>query len=292
MEPSESPALPPGVGIRLMREADIPAGVGLCRASRWNQTAGEWTLFLEIAPGSAFVAARAGTVVGTAVRVPYRPSVEWVAMVLVDPAERGRGIGRALLLHVIASVPSGHVARLDATPAGRALYATLGFEDECGLARYRGAAPAAISAPATVTPLGVDEWPEVCALDRRVFGADRARVLEWCWRAAPEYAWVSRGGGGALDGFMLGRHGHDTEHIGPVVAPSDAVACDLVAACLARARRPAVSLDVPGARHTLAAWLRDAGFFVERPFTRMRRGPPHEAGLPGQVYASAGPELG
>jgi len=292
MEPSDPPALPPGVRIRLMGPTDIPAGVALCRASRWNQTAAEWTLFLQIAAGSTVVAERAGTVVGTALRVPYPPSVQWVAMVLVDPTERGRGIGRALLGHVIASVPAGDVARLDATPAGRALYLTLGFEDEFGLARYRAAAPAGIAGPAAARPLGADDWDEICALDRRTFGADRARVLEWCWRQAPDFAWVSREAEGRIDGFALGRHGHDTDHIGPVIASSDAAARGLVHACLSRVRCPVVSVDVPDAQRALASWLVDVGFDVERPFTRMRRGELQDAGLPHHVFAIAGPELG
>lgn len=289
--PHRPTRLPPSVRLRPLREADIPAGVALCRASRWNQTAREWELVLHLAPGGAIAADRDGTVVGTAVTVPYDPGVGWVALVLVDPAERGRGIGRALLNEALSRAPAGHALRLDATPAGRRLYATLGFRDEFGLARLRRQDVARAAAPATVAPLDAHDWAEIAALDRRVFGADRRAVLEWCWHGAPELAWMSRAGG-HIDGFALGRHGHDTEHVGPIVAAAADVACDLAAACLSRVTRPAVSIDVPDTQDVFRRWLCANGFEVERPFTRMIRGALGEPGLPAQVFAVVGPEFG
>jgi hypothetical protein len=38
-----------GVSIREMGLADIPAGLGLCRASHWNQTERDWLYFLMTA---------------------------------------------------------------------------------------------------------------------------------------------------------------------------------------------------------------------------------------------------
>jgi GNAT superfamily N-acetyltransferase len=280
----------PDPAIRPMRETDIAAGVSLVGASRWNQTEREWRLFLEIAPRGAIVAERAGRVVGTAVTVTYAPDVAWIAMVLVEPEARGQGIGRALLRHAVANAPEGFVPRLDATPAGRALYLGLGFDDEDRLSRWRSASGLAASAGADVRPLDDGDWPALLAADREAAGFDRARVLAWCREGAPDLAWVSARG--VAGGYVLGRRGRETDHVGPVVAASPGEASALVEACLSRVTRAGVSIDVPDAQHDLARWLRARGFEVERPFTRMRRGGAGGRPLSPRVFASVGPEFG
>jgi GNAT superfamily N-acetyltransferase len=278
-----------------MSAHDVEAGVALVRASRWNQTEREWRLFLEIAPGGALVAELDGRVAGTAVTVPYAPATAWVAMVLVDPALRGRGIGRALLQRAIANAPPGYTLRLDATAAGRGLYLTLGFEDEATLSRWRCSSRMAAAPEGGASPLADEDWPAVTVLDRAVSGVDRRRVLEWCGAGAPDLAWIveqRRCDARAIAGYALGRHGHDTDHLGPVVASSLEQATALVGACLSHVSRPGVSIDVPDAQAPFGRWLRARGFEVERSFTRMRRGPRDGPGLSRCVFASVGPEFG
>src|SRR5687767_2691655 len=94
----------PDVLIRDMTVSDIPAGLALCRASRWNQTERDWLYFLTAAPHSAVVAVEDGVVIGTVATMPYGPFA-WISMVLVDPAARHRGIGTLLLDRGLALVP-------------------------------------------------------------------------------------------------------------------------------------------------------------------------------------------
>ena len=83
-----------------------------------------------------------------------------------------------------------------------------------------------------------------------------------------------------IAGYALGRHGHDTDHIGPIVATETDTAIALAAASLSRiANRPA-SIDVPDDQHAFGRWLREQGFVLERPFTRMTRGTIEDAGHP------------
>jgi GNAT superfamily N-acetyltransferase len=274
-----------------MTPDDIPAGLALCRASGWNQIARDWELFLALEPDGATVAVRDGRVIGTVTTIHFASCFGWIAMVLVDPAERGRGVGRVLLLDGLATLDDV-VARLDATPAGEVLYRKLGFEFEYGLKRFqREPAPFTADADGRVAPLSGDDWPDVLAIDSLVFGADRSRLLTWLADGAPEYAWVSRTADG-LEGFALGRHGHTFEHIGPIIAPDAETARLLVGRCLAaRDDRPFV-VDAPDHHPPWQAWLRDAGFAVQRPFARMYRGTHLHPGLPDQYFASIGPEFG
>ncbi len=292
-------SLPHGLALRAMRPEDIPYAVALCRASRWNQTAREWELFLAMAADRAMAAVSDGAVVGTAVTTVYGPGVSWISMVLVDPVWRGRGIGRALLGHAIAHVAPGSTPSLDATPAGRTLYRALGFTDEYGLTRYGARLPAmeplvaGTASGHVVDAAGADDLEAVVALDRRVFGADRRAVIEWYWRVAPDRAWVSRAPRepGTITGFALARPGHDAEHVGPIVACSTAEAIALASTALSEARAGAALLDVPDRHSAFREWLMTKAFAVERPLTRMRRG--HApAGQPEHLFAIAGPELG
>ena len=110
-----------------MRLSDLPAAVALCRAAGWNQTERSGDCFWSGRQGKPLQ--QSGTAGRSARRSCGRtaPHVAWVAMVLVDPAERGRGVGRALLDHAIGLAGEGQALRLDATPAGRLLYSDDGF---------------------------------------------------------------------------------------------------------------------------------------------------------------------
>lgn len=270
---------------------DVPAGLRLCRAARWNQTERDWRHFLGEAPDGALVAEENGTVIGTVATMPYG-AFAWISMVLVDPAERGRGIGTTLLERGLALVPEGVAARLDATPLGEPIYRKMGFAAEYGLERWflkaRGARHDLSDA---ARPLRPSDWPAILEMDRRAFGASRARLLERLATEAPEYAWIADGDGGPR-GYLLGRHGHVREHLGPLVAADHEAARVLFDAGLAVVAGRDVFIDVPNDQDAFRSVLLTIGFSVERPFLRMYRGHLLNPGLPALVYAIAGPEFG
>ncbi len=101
------------VTFREMTAEDIPAGLALCRASGWNQVERDWRRFLETQPGGAIVAERDSRVIGTVATMRYGRRFAWVAMVLVDPAERSRGAGRALLTRGLSLLDDVETVRLD-----------------------------------------------------------------------------------------------------------------------------------------------------------------------------------
>src|SRR5262249_21378614 len=157
-----------------------------------NQTERDWELFLRLSPEGCRVAVRDERVVGTVATGRYENRFAWIGMVLVDPAERGQGIGARLMaeaLDVLRDMPS---IRLDATPAGHAVYQKLDFVDKYRLSRMEtvvsGEGLTLQRNPArTMTK---DDLPAVAIFDREVFGADRRLTLEWIFDGAPEYAWV------------------------------------------------------------------------------------------------------
>ena len=283
--------VPQGVSIRPMTAADLPSGLRLCRAARWNQTAADWDFFLGTAAGAALVAEEASLVIGTVATVPYGPFT-WISMVLVDPASRGRGIGRLLLERGLALVAENVTARLDATAAGEPLYRSLGFAPEHSLARWfieaRGVRDGAMARTRRVDPA---DWAEILRMDAKLFGASRRSLLERLAADAPEYA-RALSADGRLRGYLFGRHGHVREHLGPLVADSLESARALLGGCLFAHSTRTFFLDVPEREDAWSDVLTDFGFSVERPFLRMHRGHSIARGNPDGIYAVTGPEFG
>lgn len=275
------------VRFRFMKEADIPAGLRLCRAAGWNQVSRDWELFLALSPSGCLVAEMDGRTVGTVATVRYEDRFAWIGMVLVDPAMRGQGIGTGLLEQALELLQDIRCVKLDATPAGQPIYRKLGFEDEYVLGRMEAAACTAGAGSGGITRLHSGHMPEVFAQDRQVFGADRSRLLRWIHDAAPQYAWVKPGAG-----HVFGRSGHNFEHIGPIIADSQDTARGLVLACLSQLEGRRVVADVPENQREWRAWLRAAGFIEQRPLIRMFRGANLHPGRPEQLFGILGPEFG
>src|SRR3954454_14855339 len=191
------PSAPPDIGdviIRRMSHDDLDEALALSSAAGWNQRVEEWRLLLDIAPARSFAASAGNRIVGTAIGIDYG-TFSWIAMMLVEPAFRGRGLGSRLLQSALDAVPAHTPVRLDATPAGRPLYRAHGFQDETVLTRWVAEMPRPAPGDAvgggtgyagcTVTARDLDD---VAACDEPVFGGNRSVVLHWALDSAPQYA--------------------------------------------------------------------------------------------------------
>ena len=278
--------------IRPMQQADIDAGLRLCRLAGWDQVRRDWQRFLDGPDSSAWAAAADDEVIATVATIRYGGRFGWIGMVLVNPAAQGRGVGAALLRQAADSLADLPAIRLDATPAGQPLYQKQGFVEECPLTRMESTS-VKIDAESRghARDMTRGELSEVIAMDRLAFGASRADLLEWMYDGAPQYAFVAERGGN-LSGYLLGRQGHQFDHLGPIVADDRTVAMDLTKACLARHRDQAFVIDA--ARHDdgWILFLDSIGFHPQRPYVRMYRGEPAAFGVARQQFAVLGPEFG
>lgn len=250
-----------------------------------SMTADDWRCFLDSPAGSGWAAEIDGIVVGTVAVIRYRPGFAWLSMMLVDPAYRRRGVGAQLLAAALDGLADEPCIRLDATSAGEPLYRRFGFVAEYPLTRAAGVS-AAPAAPQGVRPIAPADLAGVPARDREVFGSDRSALLRSFYERAPQLAAIAADGS-----YCFGRPGHLYSQIGPVVAESADAAQRLVAHCLAR-HSGAVAIDVPHHSPEWIAWLERAGFVMERPFLRMRRGENASPDEPARQFAIAGPEFG
>jgi ribosomal protein S18 acetylase RimI-like enzyme len=281
------------IEIRCLAPADLPAADKLRAAAGWNQTLADWQRMVALDPAGCFVATAAGEVVGTATTASYGLDLAWIGMVLVDPSRRNRGIGRRLLLHCLEYLRAQGVRciKLDATPAGQALYEKLGFEVEWPLARWmRPGSRGGATQPDDISIAAEHDVAAIEQLDGEVIGVVRRDLLRGLW----EYslgAVASRRADGDLDGFGFRRDGVDADYIGPIVARTERTGRAIVAHLLGPTRRP-VFWDIPepcGGAVTLATEL---GFTRQRPLVRMHLGADVHSGDPHLLWAISDPATG
>jgi GNAT superfamily N-acetyltransferase len=271
--------------MRPLTEADLPRAAALSEIAGWNQTAADWHEFLARGTARAVDDGDPTCLAATAAVLPFGKDLAWISMVLVRPDRRRAGLATALMRWAVDALGGTACIALDATPAGREVYARLGFEDVFGFTRWRLEAPP--TAPAIpIRPLRDADWPVLGATDRVAFGADRLALLRGFASRVPLAAWIAEDG----SGFVLGRDGVRAPQIGPVVARDPDTALALVAAAASALGRPAM-IDLADSAPPVVAALEAAGATRLRPFTRMARGgaPP---GDQRQLLAMAGPEFG
>ena len=259
--------------IRELGAGELHDALALSTSAGWNQQLEDWRMLRTLAAPAAFAAVIDGRLAGTALAIDYG-GFSWIAMMLVEPAARGQGVGTRLLAAALSAVPSNRPVRLDATPAGRPLYQKFGFKDETTLTRF--VLPRAVGHSDEGLPptrfMTVTDLPVVGSHDPRSFGGNRTDVLAWTLQRAPQYARMLNGADGPPQ-YAFGRPGRLFEQIGPVIAADDQGAKALVCGALNAARGHSVVIDAFDTATIFTDWLRTCGFSGERPLYRMRRSP-------------------
>jgi GNAT superfamily N-acetyltransferase len=286
---------PGNVILREMTVKDIPLGMQLKSQAGWNQLEADWKMLLD-AGGDNFVASLDGYDVGIVISVPYQDHFTWIAMVLVDPKARRKGVGKTLMNKSIEVARPEGAIRLDATAEGFELYRQLGFQAECELIRllrtsgdFRNKQKKHSIHPGLQMDDG--ELASVMELDKPVFGADRSRILGSIYHRNPEYAFYLKENG-SIKAYCMGRSGSQYEHIGPMVAEGYAYAADLLEAVIETMEAKDVVIDVFADMPDWIIHLEESGFKRQRSFTRMCLGHLNHPGMPEWQFAIAGPELG
>lgn len=275
----------------IMKVHDIADGLSLCRQAGWNQLASDWEIFLYLSPNQCIVANKGSKVVGTVTTIRYQKKFSWIGMVLVDPAYKRQGIGIQLLQEALQILCREETIKLDATPAGREVYLKLNFVDEYPLSRMVRIASEKQLNVSSAQTVHKNDLPKIINYDREIFGADRQPILEWMWEGASRYAFIAEEKN-EVQGYCLGRNGHNFIHIGPIIAKNLEIAKDLVSATLNNCMGRSVILDILHFEPAWREWLISVGFAEQRPLIRMYRGSNRFPGVPERQYAILGPEFG
>ncbi len=287
--------LPPGIAARPLRESDVSAALALSQEAGWNQIAADWRIFLEL--GHVIGLTREdGRLVATAATLPHGHEFGWISMVLVTASERRQGLARWLLRRCVDDlITQKLVPVLDATPAGRAVYVGLGFQDCWTMRRLvaRSVRPPSgntLQHGLIIRPIRNEDWPAIIALDVHVFGADRGGLLRRLGQRLPAAALLAERGG-RIVGYLLGRDGRSMSQLGPLAAENEEIATALLTRGIAAVPAP-LAIDLADRHARVGDWLAALDFKVERPLTRMVYGRSNAFDDQARLFAIAGPELG
>jgi len=279
--------------LRVMTKQDIPGGLRLNTVAGWNQTAVDWNRFLDGTTDGCFVMEDGEKVVGTAATLPFEDRFAWISMVLVDPEYRNRGSGTQLLEQTVRHLDDRGIPtlKLDATPLGKPLYEKMGFVSEYEIERWISRRAAREEGATNEAVPCQQPLPEILALDRAIFGADRSALLRSLREQAPDFA-LAIAKGTQLEGYAFGRRGLFADHCGPWMARDRETANALLAEFLRRSSRETVIVDAMKSNSTASEILQQNAFSVARSLTRMYRGPNAFPGKPDLLCAIIGPEFG
>jgi predicted N-acetyltransferase YhbS len=280
------------IEVRLLRESDISAALRLKELAQWNQTENDWLRLLRLERTGCFCATIDGEVVATTTTTTYGTELAWIGMVLVDPKRRRLGIATRLMNVAMEYLAKAGVTtvKLDATPAGRPLYETLGFKDESLIERWEGIADT--RTVAVCPSLDNAARREVLTLDRQAFGAERSQLIEMLIEDSHITPIVATAADGRLTGFALARPGSAAVYLGPLLATDANAAATLLDGLLSRMPGQRVYLDVNTGFAAGRKILTERDFVKQRDLIRMSYGKETEGGSSASVFAIAGPEFG
>lgn len=283
--------------IRSLLLQDINQAIRLSNAEKWNQTEQDWALLIG-SPGNIALAALDGDkIIGTSTAIIYANDVAWIGMVLVDKNYRGRGVSKMLLIAIFEQLQSCGSIKLDATPAGQAVYETMDFKDEYLIHRMTtGSVSANLllneeQEEFSVEHVHLSDLSDLVEYDQHVFGANRTQLTYFLFKNYPEKCWVLKRND-RIAGIALGREGTRFHHIGPVMASSTEDAKQLVNSSLKQLNGLPVVIDVLDSKTDLIVWLNSIGFEKQRHFIRMYKNENPYPGNPENQYLICGPEFG
>jgi GNAT superfamily N-acetyltransferase len=272
--------------IRPLGPSDHAQCVALSLDRGWQPARRQWQLLLEQAEVFGIDAPDGHGLAGSVVLGQYGTKLASVGMMLVAARYGRRGLGRALLEHLLEAT-AARTVYLTATSAGRPLYDKLGFRPIRASAQFIGEfVPEPGGQPVTRPARGSD-LSAILDLDQAAFGADRGFLLRHLAggfaseiRLLPDRA-----------GYAAAWHTGDLTVIGPVIAPDVPSARSLISDLAASATGP-VRVDIDPDRSGLPDWVAERGLSRGGQTTFMARGPWPPAADRDRVFALVSPALG
>ncbi|MGW0397421.1 GNAT family N-acetyltransferase [Streptomyces sp. NPDC003002] len=253
--------------VRALTMDDLHRCADLSEDRGWPRENHKWGLLLAAGNGYGIDAPDGQGLAAVCVVTRYghthtEPELAAIGMVLVADRYARQGLGRRLMTHICDDVLKGISLTLHATPYGRPLYESLGFETTGRAEMLKGAffpdpSATAVSESVRVRPAIAADLPRILSLDTEVFGADRTHMITRLPAFADRLI-VAEDGDGDIVGYAALWPNMETHVIGPLIARDTVGAQTLVTALAATTERP-LRTDVDVRHEELIAWLKDRG---------------------------------
>jgi GNAT superfamily N-acetyltransferase len=243
------------VPVQRLTEADLPAITELTADRDWPPQVRKWRLMF--AAGEAYgVPDPAGGLAGIVVLTRYGDGLAALGMMVVASRHGRQGLGGRLMRYALRQAGDA-VVYLTATSYGRPLYERLGFRAIDTSVTYAGRLTPVgpgHDGVAGLRRVGAGDLAAITAVDRSVFGADRAGLLATMVTFADEFLMLGSPAGGYGAAWSM----DGTRVIGPLVAPDSGAAAALIR-CLASGWSGPIRVDLLGRHAGLADWVLASG---------------------------------
>jgi GNAT superfamily N-acetyltransferase len=188
--------------IRVMAPAEADPTAQAILRSGWGDRRVKMAWVVGHPQCRPIVADADGTIVGTGVTTVSGP-VAWIGTIWVDPAWRGRGIGKALTQATIdaAEAAGCRALVLVATEAGRPLYERFGFVVQTNYRILEAPGLGSGAADARIRAYRSSDLAAMAALDAVATGEDRTHLLADF--ASPDTTRCLERPDGSLGGFVV-----------------------------------------------------------------------------------------
>ncbi|MBN2510739.1 MAG: GNAT family N-acetyltransferase [Spirochaetales bacterium] len=202
-----------------------------------------------------------GSIAGIGTVIDYGRTA-WLAHIIVDTKHRNKGVGTALvshLLHRIDSIPRIKSVSLTATDLGYPLYVKQGFTTETEyiiFTRSHEQVPAATAD--AVRPVHAIDYDELYQIDTQGSGETRRGLLESVCKDALVYP-----SAGPIEGYYLPGFGE-----GPIIARTKEAGLSLLEAKI----KTCLRIVVPASNNAAGEYLKKQGLLEEKRIPRMIRG--------------------
>ena len=183
------------VTVRPMTAGNLEFAQTLTDGEGWGNSARDWERLHSLDVG--LVAEVESTAAGICTANDYG-ELGNIGNVVVAPAQRDHGTGRALVTAALERLTECRAVRGHALMPSAGFYRALGFVAEGMSTHFRLSPEMHALAPFDAGDAGMgmarDDWEEILALDARQFGGDRSALLGTLADAVPEAALAVEGG--------------------------------------------------------------------------------------------------
>ena len=252
------------LNLRRLEVRDVIHLLELSKSAGWPTTAGTWRTMLSIPEGVFYGHALAGGGIVSSAAVFNYGGLASLAMVLVRPSHRWKGLAQQAIAQCLAQLPPRTPVMLVSTPLGLPLYTKLGFKQVEATHRLIAAADALKPHKAgnggAVRPFAKADFPGVLRADAEALGVERKGVLA---------AYVNQSdpccvlpAGDTIAAFAAAKDLNGVRVIGPVIAPEAGTAMCLIERLLPH-NGTLTQVEVPGGRADLLSLLEARGFTLE-----------------------------
>jgi GNAT superfamily N-acetyltransferase len=208
--------------IRAMTRSELDFAIRLASQAGWNPGLHDADCFYQTDPNGFLIGLLNDQPIGCISAVSYPGNFGFLGFYIVVPEYRGQGYG-IQLWNAAINYLRGHNIGLDGVLEQQSNYQRSGFQLAHRNIRYAGMVEVKQADTKNIVDLRQVAFADLCAYDRHLFPADRARFLK-AWIQMPQAKAIAMLEDQAIVGYGVIRQCHQGYKIGPLFANSSQIA--------------------------------------------------------------------